>query len=314
MSTLQSVARAAIVAVALLLCPPSPCIAQDTDSDSAAALGYRDRAMRLINAVLDVFWEVMSEDERAVLQEIDVRMPVDYNITRAVAYRDDSGRVIEVSSGFFGMMSQLCEDDVLREYYLPQDPGINDKFEQYLTSLNQAIDHNEQSFSVEPEPLPRFAPFAGIPDDVAAEIEGRDDYVAAVGNLRMSAIAFVLAHEIGHHLLGHTDRPSPETAEQSRAEETEADRYAGELTLRAGLPAFGAFPALVFFAAAEGETLDPEASHPLAMCRVLDTYLDIADWLAADERLSPLLDLEPDMRPGHAKYQQLVADKQQYCS
>jgi len=310
---LPSLARAGIVAVALLLAPAPAFLAQAED-DGAAALAYRDRAMRLINAVLDAFWEVMNEDERAVLQEIDVRMPIDYNVTRVVAYHDDSERVIEVSSGFFGLMSQMCEDEVLHDYYLPQDPGITDRFETYMTSLNEAIDRNEQSFSAEPEPLPRFAPFAGIPEDVAAAIESRDDYLDSVANLRLSAIAFVLAHEIGHHIFGHTDLPLPGSVEESRAQESEADRYAVELTLRIAQPAFGAFPALVLFAAAEGEALDPQATHPLPICRILDAYLDVVDRLSADERTAPLLDAAPEMRPGGTKYQQLMADKQQYCS
>ena len=314
MGWLRSLALGGVIALALLLGPAPACLAQGPDDDSTAALAYHDQAMRLINAVLDAFWEAMNEDERAVLQEIDVRMPIDYNVTRVVAYRDDSGRVIEVSSGFFGLMSQLCEDEVLHDYYLPQDPGITDKFEAYLTSLNEAIDRNEQSFSAEPEPLPRFAPFAGIPDDVAAAIQSRDDYLDSFAKLRLSAIAFVLAHEIGHHVLGHTGMQPPESPSESRARESDADRYAAELTMRVGLPAFGALPALALFAAAEGETLDPQASHPLGTCRILAAMFDSIDRLAADERTVHLLDQNQDMMPGGARYQQFRATLNQNCA
>ena len=298
----------------LLFGQMSVCLAQTADSDNAAALATRDDAMRMIKALLAAFSEVMPPDERAILQEIDVRMPMDYDITRVVAYRDDTGRVIEISFGFFGTAIQFCDDEVLADYYAPQDPDIYNKLEAYLTNLNDGIDRNEQSFGQDPVPLPRFAPFAGIPAETAAGFEAREDFQVAAGNLRMAAIAFALAHEIGHHVLGHADSPPPESAAESRAREAAADSYAVELTMRVGVPAFGALPALALFAAAEGETLDPGATHPLATCRIVAAILDSVDRLAADERTVHLLDPTPEMLPGGTKYNDFMTSMQQNCS
>lgn len=280
--------------------------------DNSTALAMRDDEMRLVNALLDAFSEVMSEDERAVLNEINVRIPMDYDITRAVAYRDESGRVIEISFGFFGLAIQLSDDEVLADYYAAQDPGIYDKLEAYLASLNDAIDRNERTMSA--DELPRFASFAGIPEETAAALEAQEEFKSYAANLRTSAIAFVLAHEIGHHVLGHTDLPPPDSPEVSRARESDADRYAAELAMRVGITAFGALPALALFAAAEGETLDPEASHPLGTCRILAAMLDTVDRLAGDERTVHLLDQNPDMMPGGARYQQFRSTMDQNCS
>jgi Zn-dependent protease with chaperone function len=108
--------------------------------------------------------------------------------------------------------------------------------------------------------------------------------------------------------------PPPESPEVSRERESAADRYAAELTMRVGLPAFGALPALALFAAAEGETLDPQASHPLGTCRILAAMLDSVDRLAADERTVHLLDQSPDMMPGGERYEYFRTQMQTNCS
>src|ERR1700751_522087 len=41
--------------------------------------------------------------------------------------------------------------------------------------------------------------------------------------LTLQAVLFVLAHEVGHIMLGHTDRPRPSTQEARWEEETQAD-------------------------------------------------------------------------------------------
>lgn len=84
--------------------------------------------------------------------------------------------------------------------------------------------------------------------------------------------------------------------------------------MRVGVPAFGALPALALFAAAEGETLDPGATHPLATCRIVAAILDSVDRLAADERTVHLLDPTPEMLPGGTKYNNFMTSMQQNCS
>jgi hypothetical protein len=305
---------ACVLAAGLVLATgPAPAVlAQTSEPNNAASLSMRDDEMRMVNALLDAFTEVMTPDEQAILREIDVRIPMDYDVTRVVAYRDDSGRAIEVGFGFFGLAIQLCDDEVLADYYAAQDPGIYDKFEAYVTSLNEAIDRNEQS-TIQ-NALPRFAPFAGIPEETATARAAQEDFKSYAANLHTSAIAFVLAHEIGHHVLGHTDMPPPESPAVSRERESAADRYAAELTMRVGMPAFGALPALALFAAAEGETLDPQASHPLGTCRILGAMLDSIDRLAADERTIHLLDQSPDMMPGGERYEYFRTQMQTNCS
>jgi len=307
----------AFAIVLLFACGLAPlCAAQTAASGSAAALAMRDGEIRLINALLAAFAEVMDPRERAILREIDIRVPMDYDLTRVVAYRDnrDNRRVIEVSFGFLGVLLDACDNWILAEYYAAQDPGIYDKYEAYLAYLNQVIDRNEQAVGREPVRPQPFADRAGIPAEVAAAIMGRSDAQDYDGRLRMAAVAFVLGHELGHHMLGHADAPRARSPAASRDRETEADRYAAALTMRTGVPAFGALPALAFFAAAEGTAADPDATHPLAYCRILGAMMYTVDRLAADRGSASLFQKAPDMLPGRAQYNTLKTQMNQYCT
>lgn len=313
MIPLRHLALSLVVGLILVFGQTPRCAAQTAASDSAAALAQRDDEIRLVNALLDAFWEVMDADERGILQEIEIRIPMDYDMTRVVAYRD-SGRMIEISFGFLGVLIGLCDDFVLSEYYSAQDPGIYDKYEAYLSYLNDIIDRNEQSIGQDPITPQPFAEFAGIPAETATEIMSRSDAQEYGGNLRMAAVAFVLAHEIGHHVLGHVDAPPAESAADSRDREAEADRYAAALTMRAGVPAFGALPALGIFAAAEGDVADPDSTHPLASCRILGAMMYTVDRLAEDETTVQLFERSPDMLPGGAEYNRLMTLMDQHCA
>jgi len=305
---------APVLAIVLMsACGFAPaCTAQTAASNSAASLAMRDNEIRVINALLSGFAGIMDSREQAILQDIDVRVPMDYNMTRVVAYRNDR-RVIEISFGFLGVLLDVCDNWILAEYYASQDSGIYDKYEAYLAYLNQLIDRNERAVGQKPTAAQSFATWAGIPAEVATAIMERSDVQDYKGRLRMAAIAFVLGHELGHHMLGHVDAPQASSPAESRAREAEADRYAAELTMRTGIPAFGALPALGFFAAAEGTAADPDATHPLAYCRILGAMMYTVDRLAADRKYAPLFEKAPDMLPGRARYNTLMTQMNQYC-
>jgi len=311
MTCLRHLIFCAAVGLSLLTLTPH-CAAQTDESDNAASLAQRDNEIRIVNDVLDQFWSVMDPSEQAILREIDVRIPMDYDMTRVIAYRQD-GRVIEISFGFYGILVKLCRAWILALYYAEQDPTIHEKYEAYLAYLNDTIDQNDRSIGQDPVAPQSFAEFAGIPEETEAQIMSSGDAEYNNAALGVTAIAFVLAHEIGHHVLGHVDAP-PASAAESRAREAEADRYAAALTMRAGLPAFGALPALAIFTSVEDEFIDPEATHPIASCRILGALMYTVDRLAEDEATVHLFENDPDMLPGGSRYQHLMALMNENCS
>lgn len=298
--------RAMALALILSIILVHTCGAQTDMPDSAASLNMRDNEIRICNAILSTFSDVMSPDERTILQEIELRIPMDYDLTRVIAYRQ-GGRVIEISFGFFGTMVDASNNYALAEYYSPRDPDIYNKYEAYYKYLNDAIDQNEQSIGENHPKLQRFAEFAGIPAETQTQIMSQSDVRDFQVKLLFSAIAYVLAHEIGHHVLGHVDAPPAATAAESRERESQADQYAFALTMRAGFTAFGVLPALAFFEAAEGKAADPDASHPLAYCRIFGAWMYTLDQLAADKKFAPLFEKAPGMLPGAPQYNALKA-------
>jgi hypothetical protein len=209
----------------------------------------------------------MPDLERRTLREIEIRIPMDYNVTRVQAFRDESGqRIIEMSFGFLGLLNQLTQDYVFAD--ASGDTDI-DKFEAYLDYLNEMVNRNERM--LRKDHIKSFREYAEIPAEKWEAIVGGEDYDRNVAIMRVSAIAFILTHEIGHHVFGQVDR-LPRSPVESRRSEAQADRYAVALTLKMGMPALGALPALAFFATHEGGSVNSDATHPLALCRVLEAF------------------------------------------
>jgi hypothetical protein len=249
------------------------CEAQDTSRSNAAALSLRDNFSRLVNMIRSDALDAMPDLERRTLREINIRIPMDYNITRVEAFRDESGqRIIEMSFGFLGfIIMQLTED-----FYFASEsgdclgcPNDIDKFDAYVDYLNEMVNRNERM--LRKDHIKRFREYAEIPAEKWEAIVRRDDYALNVAKLQYSALGFILAHEIGHHVFGHVDRP-PRSPAESRRYEAQADRYAVALTVKMDMSALGALPALVFFANHEGEVVNSDATHPLALCRVLEAF------------------------------------------
>ncbi len=94
----------------------------------------------------------------------------------------------------------------------------------------------------------------------------------------------ILAHEVGHHVLGHTDSMSSQPATVSRAWEIEADQYAARLALRAGRDPTAAIRGLKIVEPIEkrllGDNPRPD-THPTADQRIA------AIRAAIDESVTP---------------------------
>jgi len=253
------------------------CEAQDTSRSNAAALSLRDDFRRVVNRFCSLALDGMPDLERQILREIEIRIPMDYNVTRVQAFRDESGqRIIEMSFGFLGLEKTLSDDYVFA--LVSSDADLN-KFDAYLDYLNEKVNRNERM--LRKDHIKSFREYAEIPAEKWEAVVGSDDYDRLFPVMSTSAMGFILAHEIGHHVFGHVDRP-PRSPVESRRYEKEADRYAVALTLKMGIPAFGALPALAFFATHEGEIVSSDATHPLAVCRLLEAFTATLDQVGGE--------------------------------
>lgn len=98
----------------------------------------------------------------------------------------------------------------------------------------------------------------------------------------LGTVAFIYAHEIAHHVLGHTDS-APSSLQESRRRETEADEWACERLIKAGLlPLGGMYGAMLFYFFDESAIAHEELrTHPADLRRIRNV---IAKSIASIER------------------------------
>jgi hypothetical protein len=241
------------------------CEAQGTSKGNSTALSQREDFIRVVNLIRSKALDEMPDVERRILREIDIRIPMDQNITRVQSFRDERGqRIIEMSFGFLKVITLLSQYCVFADA-----TGDLEKFDAYVDYVNEMVDRNERMLGK--DHIKSFQEYAEIPAEKWDAIANGDDYWRNVGLLTASAIGFILTHEIGHHVFDHVDRPQ-RPPEESRLVEAQADRYAVALTMKMGISPLGALPALAFFATHEGQVVESDATHPLALCRVLEAF------------------------------------------
>jgi predicted Zn-dependent protease len=103
---------------------------------------------------------------------------------------------------------------------------------------------------------------------------------------------FLYLHELGHHVLGHTDGVHLNDSSglaMSREQETAADRYALMTALKAQYNLVNALPWNLFMASFGGNSIESEqvSDHPLGIKRVLTMFNNTIDYYSVDPNRWP---------------------------
>jgi hypothetical protein len=136
--------------------------------------------------------------------------------------------------------------------------------------------------------IPSYAIYAHISPQEAIPFLQSQRYQAASSGFRMLSLAYVLGHEIGHHVHGDYGKVDPEV---QRQRELDADLFSTHLLLNAGWSPIGAIPIMMFFS--EG---GPDTSHPPANCRLANYLFEGMPALLADPNFQRYADQNPDVR------------------
>jgi hypothetical protein len=99
------------------------------------------------------------------------------------------------------------------------------------------------------------------------------------------SLDFIVAHELGHHVLGHTSS-NPSSYPESRARESAADKFAFKTMASAGSNPVLSMPIFILWAELEGFSIEGEGTHPAGIKRMR------AMIAAAQE----LIDSDPEMK------------------
>jgi hypothetical protein len=206
--------------------------------------------------------EKLTPNERTASRDIRLWLPNTLALSHVGAYRDIAGkrniainvgmtlRLLELSKAIF-LENKLIHDE---RYWLgyARYLAYSDQFGgQFITADEFATRYLGSSFEVE---LNKLSP---------ADFQSQQ-------NIYANAMAFVVAHEIAHHVLGHLDDPDFSGTARRRREEA-ADSWAASATYNAGfMPVASVFTMLLLNEAYErSEKVGANSSHPAPISRAI---------------------------------------------
>lgn len=105
------------------------------------------------------------------------------------------------------------------------------------------------------------------------------------GRMNAAALAFILAHEVGHHVLGHTDKPWPTDNAKLREMEIAADAWALKC-LQSAKPHFSPLSGLLplifgYYVSPSPISAEQQANHPADLRRIEIMFQAMKDSLPA---------------------------------
>lgn len=231
--------------------------------DACALKTYIDPARRAVAIHIANFKPFLEKDFQYLADKGSVQIPMAANFN---AYVDYENRIILIPAQFVFETSFLCE--ALAR--VSTEPKMMRAFKNYELYLLQRSAMARKKGGTDSEPTKNFSAFLNETDEQfskANSAEMRSRFIGCISN----ALAFTLAHEIGHLVLKHRS-PSNITPKESRKQERDADEYSISLLHKADFKNIsGAASVLHRFASSEVALgpIDREfRTHPLAECRI----------------------------------------------
>jgi len=200
------------------------------------------------------------------LKQVKINLVDDQNIGNVLAYKDpnDGTDTINVSMGFITMIHFV----VMADESLSTSQFIG--YIKYYTTTVQIRIRAPGTPLLDPLDWARWSK----PERDCFEQD--DQKLQELLKLETGTVAFVLAHELGHHILGHTAVPTTDV-EIRRQREVAADKFASDTMLASDVgPLIGGF-ALLYYAAldsyytalfGDAATYQKKSDHPMSVSRV----------------------------------------------
>lgn len=179
-----------------------------------------------------------------------------------------------LSPEIVGLRAASQIDQITSTYGTVEDPILRRELDEIGGRVARAIP-SDQRLALEVLLVGAHEPFAYAP--------GGGFILLSLGLVQRAeteaALAFVIAHEASHDVLGHTQQQTEEAPELRRQQELAADRYALGLVAAAGYDPRIAIQAITHLYGAE-ERFRPERHYPSMVdrLRVLQTALAHSGW------------------------------------
>mgnify|MGYP003386000961 FL=1 len=216
--------------------------------------------------------------ERDLARSITYRVTAAPGIGAFAAYEGNQ-RVIVIHAGTIQAVDWMFD-----AAWMENELNLPGCFKEYANYYYQGLQTNQNRVDSRLAPLPVAAPltFAQAQGHKCAgatpqRMMSSSGYGARKAGAIEASIVFLYLHELGHHILRHTDgkrTDDPAGLAMSRNQEDAADRYAVGAALRAQYALTAAMPWHSLMALVGGNSIEAEkkSSHPLGVSRVLSIY------------------------------------------
>jgi hypothetical protein len=247
---------------------------QPTSDAQAALAELRSEYMDAISKISHLIFRNLTATEQAIFDQIDFRVPLsdDPTIARALPSRNGL-KPIEISVGHIRAL-QMIVDAVAVGEFKAQPRFLRDYIEYILSRWDVNRERYLQGLSVLRIQNP--FEFGHLSDRQANQL--REDRGRTSGAAFYNALSFLLAHEVGHHMLGHPGHVRDSLAD-SRSRERDADSWATHILLRnGGNPLAGVYVLVFHFVQTRGGLEgEPNSTHPADVRRIKAMYQSVRD-------------------------------------
>jgi hypothetical protein len=273
----MNVKSVVVIVAALHAAVATPVPGQTRDASSTDLSTFQALSTQSVRRFREQVQGYLTEPERSLEATITYRVSPTW-LLNGRARTLASGREIEVSAGHFATLSALSEWALSPRWGATEECVMS-----YLEELIDAAYENGRRKQSGEQPIlvTNFTTFAR---EGRASCSGfstrryeRDPHrLANVRSVHGRSISFILAHELAHHLKGHTTSKDPLSKatraaklSQSRDNEREADQFALAFITRDGPEnAIMAAPAFILTALVScGKDEEIDSTHPSAAWR-----------------------------------------------
>jgi hypothetical protein len=227
---------------------------------------FQEISQRNIEKLRKLLFSDLDASDAEIYSQIEFRTPrTDYPDLAWATVRNGKP-IVEIDVGFLRSLP-MNVDALVMEQSLSR-PGL---FVRYARYVARSLKANRARMAKGERPAWIMSPyeFVGMSDREMDEFDDNPKLLSYRHGAFANAMAFVLAHEVGHHVLGHAGRRAVDGS-KARQWEREADAWAIKVLARHGvMPIGGMVPLLMDLATTtEQAQIDQDRSHPTDEQRV----------------------------------------------
>jgi hypothetical protein len=205
--------------------------------------------------------------ESEIYQQIHFDVSPDSRVMQAYAWKDGNTRRVTVTEAMGRALKLNVDAFLIEKLYHKQN--FLGEYMSYVCSRYQA-NYPNYAKGLPPSRIKSPYELAHVSID---DLYSDADVNKSRAQIEGGAFAFLLAHEVAHHILNHVGHPSQSKQEQ-REREKAADDWAINLLVKKAInPVTGIVPMLFFYYTTRHPiSSEPDRDHPADARRLLDMY------------------------------------------